>query len=412
MEAAIAANTHPLPRRKSPRTKSVAAAPVEPLPTKETGRRLSATKVGRVLRFSKADEKENTESGSRRERGRVTRAQNNDAARVLSPVNPNTRSAPGNRQKVPAKPATSARFAILAEWTQEQRQAFERQRMSVGADELHYWERIAAGVDGKNADECRELLEAVWKKSPEKDAATVEREQLKALKFISKFEKRPETPTGQKLGNGVHKKTVSTPEALAHVQKAGRTKRGRATAKYRRNVRKLGESVARNTPDELLEPRVETPQLYRDLVQAQGGSNVATPITFSNYGTQFFGDKECTPGTEVRMKRAELDRKGRVVTPEIFARANREGPDKADAYLAAFKRNYDALPAAAAAAEDDDDDDEQAAGDSERGGDEVDVKLDDVDKMTSDAFALLPRKVMFFDDVDDSDEEDGELLET
>lgn len=279
--------------------------------------------------------------------------------------------------------------------------------MSVGADEPNYWYRIAAGVEGKNGEECRELLQAVWKESPDKVRSAEEelRNESKSLKFISHFENgqgnayrlshmATVTPKGIGAKNKGSKRTVTTPDALAHVQRAVRTKKGRSTAVYRRNVRKLGECIARKLADEVLEESVETPQLLRDLKLRS--SNPTTPVAFSNIARDVLGEKEGTPGTIIRMKRAELERRARIVTPEVLTRATCQGAvEKNDAYVSRFLRNLET-----AARNDSNDESGRNQHEKQQHG-----ANDDVDKRASDAFAVLPRRVMFFDDVDDSEEE-------
>lgn len=256
-------------------------------------------------------------------------------------------------------------------WTKSQRDAFELQCSIIGANDRKYFEKIATGVQGKSASDCRALLEATWasprKKTnplqrdsqPEKQAASNKRRLTTGGTSKKRASTGPvitkETPLkrkpfysidnncGSNLATPVSKPSNggATPEIVMHVRKASKTKRGRDTAKYRRNVRHLAEVVARDTSDDVIEPTIVTPDAATGLMSRL---RQVGPSQHDQFLSEM-GDG--TPGTEVRLKRAEAELSGQVATPEILARGKSIGFSAMDNFVAAFKRRTGAAAPAA-----------------------------------------------------------------
>lgn len=207
-----------------------------------------------------------------------------------------TRRTPRPKRVPTAVVTPGENSTIREEWSDSQRVAFERQRNSVAADAAEYWEVVASGVNGKNAQECRELWECSWTSPRAKEA--------RAPSARSK---------------------MGAEEMVADLQKAVRSKRSRNTAKFRSQTRHLAELVAEGTHDAALEPSVP------GAAAAQG---VAVTPRLQNVGALSRG----TPGTEVRQKREQNEREGTVPTPEILSRGRKVGFAEADHYVSLFKR--------------------------------------------------------------------------
>lgn len=183
-------------------------------------------------------------------------------------------------------------------WSQEQREAFERQRNLVAANMPDYWERVASGVPQKSAEECQSLWLSNWVSPP------------------------PHGPQRQPR--------VATPEVVMQVRKAAKQKRSRETGKFRSNVRRLAEVVARDINDDALEPHIVTP------THLPGAVDVLALVGQGDGAGRVIMDG--TPGSEVRERRARTDRQAELVTPEILARGKRLGFQESDHYVSLFKR--------------------------------------------------------------------------
>lgn len=187
------------------------------------------------------------------------------------------------------------------DWTETQKVQYDKQRNTVPGDSNDYWEQVAAGVTDKSAMQC----EAFWKR----------------------------TWTSPRVAQGKQqaKKRMGTPEVLRAVQRKTKNKRSRETGLFRTQVRRLGEVVARDREDDLLEPKFETPTLAGEVKWKEG---------------EIIGLGDGTPGTEVRLKRKEIEREGKLVTPEILARGRRLGLREADQYVSLFRRRLGAAAVA------------------------------------------------------------------
>lgn len=207
-----------------------------------------------------------------------------------------TRRSPRLKRISTAVVTPAENSTVGEEWSDSQRMTFERQRNSVAADAADYWEVVASGVNGKNAQQCRALWECSWTSPRAKEART---------------------PSARaKMG---------AEEMVADLQKAVRSKRSRNTAKFRSQTRHLAELVAEGTLDAALEPAVP------GAAAAQG-----IPVTPRLQGVGALS--QGTPGTEVRQKREQNERDGIVATPEILSRGRKVGFAEADHYVSLFKR--------------------------------------------------------------------------
>lgn len=196
-------------------------------------------------------------------------------------------------------PLTPLKNVQASGWSEAQRKAFDRQRNSVSADDVDYWESIASGVTGKTAQECRELWELSWASPRAKEAK----------------------------GNAM--KDATAEETVQGLRKALMSKRGRNTAKFRSQTRHLVELVAAGTGDAALEPSVPGAAIAR---------NISVTPRLQGIGTVSRG----TPGTEIRRKREQNERAGTVATPELLSRGRKVGFSEADQYVSLFKRRLDA----------------------------------------------------------------------
>lgn len=186
------------------------------------------------------------------------------------------------------------------EWSREQREAFQRQRNQIAANLPDYWDRVAAGVPEKSADDCRFLWLSNWT-SP-----------------------LPNVPPRKK-------RRVATPEVVMHVRKASKQKHSRETAIYRSNVRRLAEVVARDVNDAALEPHIVTPT-------SLPGAKQLLELAADDDGDGGCVMVDGTPGSEIRQKRAAIAKKGELVTPEILARGKKMGFMESDHYVTLFKK--------------------------------------------------------------------------
>lgn len=295
----------------------------------------------------------------------------------------------------PKRPAVTVKGS--GNWTEEQRQAFERQRNAVAANETNYWQKLARGVPEKSASECRALWEASLS-LPHRAIHSKARIRVPTSKLNktapsgSPFASVHLRPAAQFNKSPIAKQKTaesegrSTPEVVMHVRKASRSKKARGTAKYRSNVRRLAEIVARDTPDDLLEPKIVTPNALpgASLILAQmrkrgEKESTSTPNQWMIGGSSLLVE-DGTPGTEVRMKRADLDRQGKLETPEILARGKAVGQKESDSYVAMFKKRLDnAAPCAP----------------------RINTKSPKASKVN-----LKPRRVSFFSDRDSEVDED------
>lgn len=186
------------------------------------------------------------------------------------------------------------------QWSREQREAFQRQRNQIAANLPDYWERVAAGVPEKSAEDCRSLWMSNWT-SP--------------LPNVTSRKKR----------------RVATPEVVMHVRKASKQKQSRETAIYRSNVRRLAEVVARDVNDAVLEPRIVTPT-------SLPGAKQLLELAADDDGDGSYVMMDGTPGSEIRQRRADITRKGELATPEILARGKKLGFQESDHYVTLFKK--------------------------------------------------------------------------
>lgn len=198
------------------------------------------------------------------------------------------------------------------EWTQEQREDFETQRNRVPANAPRYWESIAAGVEGKSVEQCLQLWKSTW-------GSPVAPKIKRVVSFTPGIADEP----------AEKKPKLSTPQAVRNVQKGSKTKRGRNTAKYRIAVRRLADTVARDTKDDALEPEIRTPV----------GSGKMTGGLFGLPDLQ-----DGTPGTEVRQKRRNAEQGGERATPEILKRGKSFGLREADQYVSLFRQRLGNAP--------------------------------------------------------------------
>lgn len=192
------------------------------------------------------------------------------------------------------------------QWSREQREAFQRQRNQVAANLPDYWERVAAGVPEKSAEDCRSLWMSNWT-SP--------------LPNVTSRKKR----------------RVATPEVVMHVRKASKQKQSRETAIYRSNVRRLVEVVARDVNDDVLEPRIVTPT-------SLPGAKHLLELAADDEGDGSDVMTDGTPGSEIRQRRADIARKGELATPEILARGKKMGFQESDHYVTIFKKRIGSAP--------------------------------------------------------------------
>lgn len=198
------------------------------------------------------------------------------------------------------------------EWTQEQREGFEIQRNRVPANAPRYWESIAAGVRGKTAEQCLQLWDSTW-------CSPLAQKRKRVVSFTPAIADEP----------AEKKAKLSTPQAVRNVQKGSKTKRGRNTAKYRIAVRRLADTVARDTEDDALEPEIRTPV----------GSSKMTGGLFGIPDLQ-----DGTPGTEVRQRRRNAEKGGERATPEILKRGKSFGLHEADQYVSLFRQRLGNAP--------------------------------------------------------------------
>lgn len=210
-------------------------------------------------------------------------------------------------------------------WTDAQKEAFERQRNTVAANVSDYWEQVAGGVIGKSAAECRALWQANW-------TSPVVKINHKRKFYGAGNRLSTESNSADSIASPETKS--ATPEVVMHVRKASRSKRSRDTAKYRSNVRRLAEVVARDTSDDALEPRIVTP----NLVPAATAILTKAARLGQKRGQDTDGEDDGTPGTEVRLRRAEAERQGELATPEILARGKKVGFKESDQYVTLFKK--------------------------------------------------------------------------
>lgn len=220
---------------------------------------------------------------------------------------PQTRSRSKSRIAEEKPTKTQPKKGKQSEWTSEQRNAFEVQRNRVNADDPNYWETVARGVNGKTGKECQALWESSWE-SPMKTNA-------------KKVNTKETGQTSQATKD-------TTPLVIKRVMAASKQKRSRATAKYRTDVRRMVDTIARDTADDALEPRIRTPKMDSvEKAKVQSTVNANAP-----------GLLDGTPGSEVRRKRAQAEKDGVLPTPEIIARGKSFGLTEADHYVSLFKR--------------------------------------------------------------------------
>lgn len=194
------------------------------------------------------------------------------------------------------KPTTRVKGSPKPRWSAAQREEFDRQRNSVAADASNYWEVIASGVRGKTGEECRLLWESSWAS--------------------------PQASGRKREGAGLSKRPE---EMVLEMQKAAKSKRGRNTAKFRRQARELAELVSAGTLDTVLEPCVPG---------AAAASDVVVTPRLQGIGVACKG----TPGTEVRQLRERNEKAATATTPEILSRGRKIGLAEADQYVSLFKR--------------------------------------------------------------------------
>jgi len=178
------------------------------------------------------------------------------------------------------------------EWSADQLAAFKEARSKVLADAEGYWERVAALVTGKSAEDCAALWESDW-----------------------------ETPTMKKV---VRAKRIATPDATQWLMQKGRSKRARETLKYRKSIRVVAAAASRRQVDDAM---TATP--FRE---SPGSSEVREYNRIDETTDVELDDGELT--TALKEARSELQTLYAARTPEILSQRR---PD-IDSYIGMFKK--------------------------------------------------------------------------
>lgn len=172
------------------------------------------------------------------------------------------------------------------------------------ASSANYWVRVAAGVEGRSAQECQE-------------------------RWWDTFE-TPEKKKNPNINSKAKKKTTgkSTPELALKYAQDGVTKAHTKTAKFASNMRRIVDANARDVV-------ASQEQVYEPPKVA--GYSPTTPVGM------FPSDSSslATPGTEARQRRKEME-PPKFDTPEPFARTNGTGAENsvADRIVAQFKKRF------------------------------------------------------------------------